>query len=66
MPIMDGYEMMQRLRELPAPFKKVPIIVSSASVFASDQYKSFDAGANDFIPKPVQAVDLFAAVKKTA
>lgn len=64
MPVMDGYEMMQRLRELPAPLKAVPVIVSSASVFASDQYKSFDAGANDFIPKPVQAADLFAAVKK--
>lgn len=64
MPVMDGYEMMQRLRELPPPLKTVPIVMSSASIFTSDQYKSFNAGANDFIPKPVQAADLFVAIRK--
>lgn len=64
MPVMGGYEMIKHVRELPAPLKSVPIIVSSASVFAADEYKSFSAGADEFIPKPVQADSLFLAIKK--
>lgn len=40
------------------------IIVSSASVFESDQYKSLNAGANAFLPKPVQISELFEVLQK--
>ncbi|MGK7905230.1 MAG: ATP-binding protein [Hormoscilla sp.] len=62
MPVMDGFEMMRRLRQSPQ-FQDVAIIASSASVFATDQHKSLDAGALDFLPKPVQAESLLEMLR---
>lgn len=62
MPLMDGFEMIRNLRELPQ-YKEVKIIASSASVFETDQYKSLNAGANDFLPKPVQIEKLLEILK---
>ncbi|MEO0839564.1 MAG: CHASE2 domain-containing protein [Cyanobacteria bacterium J06643_5] len=53
MPEMDGLEMMQVLRNSPE-FTKIPIIVSSASVYDKDIKQSLDAGANEFLAKPIQ------------
>ena len=58
MPVMDGFEMMRQLRQLPS-FKHLPLIASSARVFESDQKKSREAGADDFLPRPVQTETLF-------
>jgi signal transduction histidine kinase/CheY-like chemotaxis protein len=63
MPVMDGYEMLEKLRQLPQ-FQNVVSIVSSASVYASDRQKSLDAGANDFLPKPVQAESLLQSLQR--
>jgi CHASE2 domain-containing sensor protein/CheY-like chemotaxis protein/nitrogen-specific signal transduction histidine kinase len=63
MPIMDGFEMILILRTLPE-FQNVPIIVSSASVFEVDKYKSSQAGGNDFLPKPVQIDDLLKLLQQ--
>jgi signal transduction histidine kinase/DNA-binding response OmpR family regulator len=52
MPVMDGYSLMQNVCQ---SHPMIPVIVSSASVFESDQYKSFEAGAIAFLPKPVPA-----------
>jgi hypothetical protein len=56
MPVMNGLDMIQALRTQPTA---LPIIVSSASVFNFDRQQSHDAGANDFLPKPVQSDELF-------
>ncbi|MDZ8054526.1 MAG: response regulator [Aulosira sp. ZfuVER01] len=58
MPVMNGLDIMQNLRNSPE-WKDLKIIVSSASVFDSDKQKSLDAGGDDFLPKPVQASELF-------
>jgi signal transduction histidine kinase/CheY-like chemotaxis protein len=58
MPIMDGLEMIKQLRNQPEG-QTVPVIVSSASVFSFDRQQSHDAGANNFLPKPVQSEELF-------
>ncbi|NEQ39228.1 MAG: response regulator [Okeania sp. SIO3I5] len=63
MPVLDGFEMMQRIRASPET-KAIPIIASSASVFATDQYESMTAGADDFLPKPVETKELFKAIEK--
>ena len=63
MPVMDGYEMLKQLHQLPQ-FQDLPVIVSSASVFETDRQKSLDAGANDFLPKPVQTHSLLEALQK--
>ncbi|NES07918.1 MAG: response regulator, partial [Okeania sp. SIO2F4] len=58
MPIMDGWAMLDQLRHSEV-FKDTIVIVSSASVFAADRQKSFAAGSNDFLPKPVEAEELY-------
>ena len=63
MPEMDGFELVSRLRSQPK-FKDLVVIVSSASVFEADQHKSLDMGANAFLPKPVQAAELFVLLQK--
>ncbi|MGK7917795.1 MAG: ATP-binding protein [Prochloraceae cyanobacterium] len=54
MPIMTGFEMLRHLQQSPQ-LPKIITIASSASVFESDRQKSLDAGADDFLPKPLQA-----------
>jgi CHASE2 domain-containing sensor protein/CheY-like chemotaxis protein/nitrogen-specific signal transduction histidine kinase len=63
MPEMDGFEMVQHLRSLP-PFKDVPAIASSASVVNFNRERSRQAGCSDFLPKPVQAAELFEQLQK--
>jgi signal transduction histidine kinase/CheY-like chemotaxis protein len=62
MPILDGYELVKALRKLPS-FANLAVIVSSASVFQSDMQKSIDIGANEFLPKPIQADSLLNTIK---
>lgn len=63
MPIMDGYEMLGILRQS-EKLKDLPVIVSSASVFESDRQKSIVAGANGFLPKPVQIEPLLELIQE--
>ena len=63
MPIMDGFEMLKLLRQIPA-YQTLPIVVSSASVFEIDQQKSIEAGGNTFLPKPVQAETLLEKLQE--
>ena len=62
MPVIDGFEMIRCLRKSPQ-MKSVVVIASSASVFETDQHKSFDAGADGFIPKPVLSESLLEMLK---
>lgn len=57
MPVMDGFEMLRRLRNTDS-IKHLKVIVSSASVAEADRQSSIDAGGDDFLPKPVQIEDL--------
>ncbi|MDF5736394.1 MULTISPECIES: hybrid sensor histidine kinase/response regulator [unclassified Nostoc] len=57
MPEMDGFELIQHLRHTP-DIADVKIIVSSASVFETDQNRSLEAGGDTFLNKPVQADEL--------
>ncbi|MEG4988127.1 PAS domain S-box protein [Microcoleus sp. BR0-C5] len=63
MPELDGFELIKRVRES-ENFKDIIIIVSSASVFETDQYRSLEAGGNAFIPKPVQATELLQKLQQ--
>ncbi|MEH2449387.1 MAG: ATP-binding protein [Nostoc sp.] len=63
MPILNGFELINRLRES-EQFKEIAIIASSASVFAIDQHKSIDVGANVFLPKPVEAETLLEMLRQ--
>ncbi len=63
MPLMNGFEFINQLRQA-SQFEKITVIASSASVFETDQYKSIDAGANAFLPKPVDAEMLLELLRK--
>ncbi|HIK08539.1 MAG TPA: PAS domain S-box protein [Trichormus sp. M33_DOE_039] len=63
MPKMDGFLLIQRIRES-EEFQNIIIIVSSASVFESDQHRSLEVGGNDFLPKPIQAINLFQKLRQ--
>lgn len=58
MPVMNGFALLQNIRSHDA-LKDLTVIVSSASISEMDRQKSLDAGGNDFLPKPVQVVELF-------
>ena len=66
MPKLDGYGLIKQLRESEKfnNVKNIPIIVSSASVFEADRHRSLEVGGNDFLPKPIQAIDLFKTLQK--
>ncbi|MEH2170678.1 MAG: ATP-binding protein [Nostoc sp.] len=63
MPILDGFELINRLRQS-EQFKEIAVIASSASVFAADQHKSIDVGADAFLPKPVEAETLLEMLRQ--
>jgi len=62
MPEMDGYEAMQKIRSMQA-FKSLPIIALTAKAMMHDRQKCIDAGASDYISKPVNLEQLFSLLK---
>ncbi|MBU4326511.1 MAG: response regulator [Proteobacteria bacterium] len=62
MPVMDGYETMQRIRNQDR-FRNLPIIVLSAKAMPEDRNKCLAAGANDYLPKPLDQERLFSMMR---
>jgi signal transduction histidine kinase/CheY-like chemotaxis protein/HAMP domain-containing protein len=62
MPVMDGYETMRAIRAIDR-FRTLPIIAVTGKTMASERQRCIDAGANDYVPKPVDSAELFAALR---
>ena len=62
MPEMDGYATMRRLRELPT-FKDHPIVALTAKAMKGDREKCIEAGASDYIAKPVNSEHLLSMLR---
>lgn len=62
MPGMDGHEVCTRLREDPAT-RFLPVVMVTASGDEDEKLKSIEAGADDFVQKPVNRLELLARVK---
>jgi CheY-like chemotaxis protein len=62
MPEMDGYDTMRAIRAIPK-FKSLPIITLAAKAMKGDRDKCLDAGASDYITKPVDMAQLLALMR---
>src|SRR5262245_25851054 len=62
MPEMDGFEVCRRLKSSPATHH-IPVVMVTALDQPSDRLRGLDAGADDFLTKPVSDVALIARVR---
>ena len=63
MPGMDGYTAIRAIRALDR-FKTLPIIAVSGKAVLGESQRCIDAGANDYVPKPVDTSELLAAISR--
>ncbi|HEX8374470.1 MAG TPA: ATP-binding protein, partial [Geminicoccaceae bacterium] len=64
MPVVDGVEATRRIRALPPPAGRVPIVAQTANVMASERERYLAAGMDGHVMKPVEWGDLFAALAR--
>ena len=62
MPVMDGYETMQSIRSN-AEFADLPIIALTAKAMREDRAKCIEAGASDYMTKPIQQDKLLSLMR---
>jgi HAMP domain-containing protein/CheY-like chemotaxis protein/signal transduction histidine kinase len=62
MPEMDGYQTIAAIRENPA-FRRLPIVALTAKAMKGDREKSLDAGASEYLAKPVNTEQLLSAMR---
>lgn len=62
MPVMNGFEATQKIRELD-DYRETPIIALTAFAMKGDREKCLEAGATDYIPKPIDSQEFIDKVK---
>jgi CheY-like chemotaxis protein len=61
MPVMDGYVTIRAIRAMDR-FKLLPIIAVTGKVMPGERQRCMAAGANDFVPKPVEIGELLSVL----
>jgi len=62
MPGMDGYETMQEIRNIPR-YRDLPLVAVTAKAMKGDREKCLEAGATDYVSKPVDVDQLLAVLR---
>ena len=62
MPEMDGYKTIEYIRANPT-WRRLPIVALTARAMKGDREKCLDAGASDYLAKPVDTEQLLATVR---
>jgi CheY-like chemotaxis protein len=62
MPEMDGYQTMREIRKKPE-FRTLPIVALTAKAMKGDREKCLEAGASDYIAKPVNTEELLSLMR---
>jgi CheY-like chemotaxis protein len=62
MPVMDGYEAMRRIRA-ESRWRSLPIVALTAKAMKGDRQKCLDAGASDYVTKPVDMDQLTSVLR---
>jgi signal transduction histidine kinase/CheY-like chemotaxis protein len=61
MPVMDGYTAIRTIRADPR-FNSIPIVAVTGKVVTGERERCLGAGANDYVPKPVNTAELLNAI----
>lgn len=61
MPVMDGYEALPKIRAI-EKYKTIPIIAVTAQAMVGDRERCLNAGADNYISKPVDVTELFKQI----
>ena len=65
MPVMDGYQATRAIRSLDRPdAKTIPILAMTANAFAEDRQKTYAAGMDEHLTKPLDTELLLKAIAK--
>ena len=62
MPGMDGYQTIQEIRSMPT-FNNLPVIAVTAKAMKGDRQKCIEAGASDYVAKPVDIDQLVSVLR---
>jgi signal transduction histidine kinase/CheY-like chemotaxis protein len=63
MPVMDGVEATQRIRALPGPAARLPIIAMTANAMVGDREEYLAAGMDDYVAKPIDFNILLSKIR---